>query len=189
LKREKNIIMLRRITHGNAPRDFPDAFIDGIKILLDSIFKVALSLRTSMQTNGMLLLQDLARICQHQLDPIIDIILHNSLKLCGTAKKITSHNGDITVTTLLENVTLNTRLLTHITTAASSSILNLRIFSAGWLIVVINNQSRHKTAPEGAKSIGETIKKNLTDASPVVREQYRATFWAYYGVWQTRASK
>ncbi|KAL4873776.1 clasp N terminal-domain-containing protein [Aspergillus spectabilis] len=189
LKREKNIIMLRRITHGNAPRDFPDAFIDGIKILLDSIFKVALSLRTSMQTNGMLLLQDLARICQHQLDPIIDIILHNSLKLCGTAKKITSHNGDATVTTLLENVTLNTRLLTHITTAASSNILNLRIFSAGWLIVVINNQARHKTAPEGVKSIGETIKKNLTDASPVVREQYRATFWAYYGVWQTRASK
>ncbi|KAL4880890.1 clasp N terminal-domain-containing protein [Aspergillus karnatakaensis] len=187
--REKSVKMLRRITHGNAPHDFPEAFMQGIKILLDGISKVALSLRTSMTTNGLLLIRDLACVCQSQLDPVIDIILQVCLKVCVNQKRIAADRGDITVTTLLENLTCNTRLLSHITTAALGNSPQLRGYSAGWITVILEHQSRHKTTPEGAKSIAEVIKVNLSYASAEVRQNYRATFWAFYHAWQTRASK
>ncbi|KAL4781405.1 clasp N terminal-domain-containing protein [Aspergillus varians] len=188
-KREKSIIMLRRITHGNAPHDFTQAYLTGIKTLFDPIFKVANSLRTTMQTTGLQMLQSLARVNQTRLDPMIDIILSNAMKLCGNSKKITSQNGNLTVETLLENVTRNSRVLGHITSAATSTNNSLRLYSAGWLRIVINGQAKHKTTGEGVTSIAQCIKAGVSDARPENRESYRLTYWEFHKVWPDRANQ
>jgi CLIP-associating protein 1/2 len=188
-KREKNIIMLRRVTHGNAPHEFSQAYLAGIKTLLDAIFKVANSLRTTMQTTGLEMLQSLARVNGTRLDPMIDIILNNAMKLCGNSKKITAHNGNLTVGALLENVTCNTRVLAHVTSAAASNNNNLRFFSAGWLRIVIHGQGKHKTTPEGLASIAQCIKTGISDARPENRESYRLTFWDFHKAWPDKAQQ
>ncbi|KAL4915543.1 clasp N terminal-domain-containing protein [Aspergillus aurantiobrunneus] len=186
-KREKSIIMLRRITHGNTPHDFTQAYLAGMKTMLDPIFKVANSLRTTMQTTGLRMLQSFARINQTALDPMIDIILSNAMKLCGNSKKITSQNGNLTVATLLENVTCNTRVLGHITSAATNTNNNLRLFSAGWLRIIINGQTRHKTTPDGLATIAQCIKNGVSDARGDNREAYRFTYWDFHKMFPDRA--
>ena len=42
--REQSILKLRRITAGNAPNEFSDAFATGIKALLEGIIKTVVSL-------------------------------------------------------------------------------------------------------------------------------------------------
>jgi len=63
LKREKSVILFRRVTRGNAPHEFPQSFLQATKTLLDGFFKVVHSLRTTLCTNGCLLIQDIARTC------------------------------------------------------------------------------------------------------------------------------
>ncbi|KAJ6145729.1 hypothetical protein N7470_009624 [Penicillium chermesinum] len=113
MKREKNVILFRRLTRGNAPHDFSQAYIHAAKSLLDGFFKVVNSLRTTMSTNGCLLIQDMARICGPRIDPMVEIMMQNLLKLCSALKKISAQNGNITVDTVIANVSYNIRLLQH----------------------------------------------------------------------------
>lgn len=186
MSRFHNLLTLRRLTLGNAPHDYPQAFFAAIKSWLDNIFKVALSLRTSMITMGCFMVQDLARVLGPRLDQMIDIIMQNLMKLCANAKRIASSNGNSTVEVVIENVTRNSRLLSHVTAAALDKNNNLRLFGAGWIKIIINNQNVHKVTPEGVTHIETCIKKSLFDASPAVREAMRSTFWDFYRAWPSR---
>ncbi|KAL2871779.1 uncharacterized protein BJX67DRAFT_87045 [Aspergillus lucknowensis] len=186
MPRFHNLLMLRRLTLGNAPHDYPQAFSAAIKSWLDNIFKVALSLRTSMITMGCFTVQDLARVLGSRLDPMIDIIMQNLMKLCVNMKKLASSNGNRTVEVVLENVTRNSRLLSHVTAAALDKNNNLRLFGTGWIKIIINNQGVHKVTSEGVTHIEACIKKNLFDATPAVREAMRSTFWDFYRAWPSK---
>ncbi|KAL4934580.1 uncharacterized protein BDV17DRAFT_249603 [Aspergillus undulatus] len=186
-KREKNVKLLRCITWGNAPHDFTQAYLKEIKSMYDGIFKVANSLRTSLQTTGLLTLQSLAVVNESRLDPSMDLIMPHAIKLCSTKKKITSENGNLTVIILLQNVTCNSRILQHVQSAASDSNTSLRLYSAGWFAVIINGQERHKTTPEGVAEIAQCIKKGVSDAKDDIRAAYRSTFWDFYRFWPDKA--
>ncbi|GLA26047.1 suppressor of tub2 mutation [Aspergillus niger] len=188
--REKSVITLRRLTHGNAPHAYSQTFVAAIKSILDGIFKVVNSLRTTMGTNGCLLIQDLARKCGPRIDPMMEIILQNLIKLCAGMKKITAENGNLTVDIVIGNVTYTHRILQHVYAASQDKNVQLRLFSAGWYNTLINKQAGHKSSIEhggGIELIERSLKKGLGDANPGVREAMRKTFWTYYSVWPQKA--
>ncbi|KAJ5627944.1 Protein stu1 [Penicillium lividum] len=191
LKREKSVILFRRLTRGNAPHEFSQSFLQATKTLLDGFFKVVHSLRTTLCTNGCLLIQDIARTCGPKIDSMVEIIMQNLIKLCCALKKIAAQNGNATVDAVIGSVTFNIRILQHIHWASQEKNVGLRLFAAGWLRTLISRQANHKSTVEhggGLDLIEKSIKKGLADANPGVREATRGTFWNFFGVWPDRAN-
>lgn len=191
MKREKSVILLRKLTRGNAPHDFLQSFLQGIKSLLDGIFKVVHSLRTTLCSAGCLLLQDIAQICGPKIDGMVEIMMQNLMKLCGSLKKIAAQNGCATVDAVIGNVTFNIRILQHVHWASQDKNVQLRLSAPGWLRTLISRQSHHKSTVEhggGLDLIDKSLRKGLADANPGVREAVRSTFWTFFGVWPERAN-
>ncbi|OQE23822.1 hypothetical protein PENSTE_c008G00202 [Penicillium steckii] len=191
MKREKSAILLRRMTRGNAPHDFSQSFVQAIKSILDGIFKVVHSLRTTLCTAGCLLIQDVAQTCGPKIDGLVEIMMQNLIKLCGSLKKIAAQNGHATVDAVIGNVTFNIRILQHVHFASQDKNVQLRHYAAGWLRTLISRQSHHKSTVEhggGLDLIDKSLRKGLGDANPGVRETVRNTFWVFYSVWPERAN-
>ncbi|KAF2193243.1 hypothetical protein K469DRAFT_653171 [Zopfia rhizophila CBS 207.26] len=187
LPRDKSTLKLRRITKGNAPSEFHGAFMSGIKSLLDGILKVANSLRTTMSTNGCQLIQELAKTLGPAMDPWVEILLQNFVKMCAATKNIAAQNGNATVDTIFSNVSYSGRLLQHVTFASQDKNVQPRIHSANWVKTFIR---KHKSSMEhsgGLDNLEKVIKKGLSDANPRVREAYRGTYWTFALVWPQRA--
>lgn len=190
--REKSIMTLRRLTRGNAPHDYSQHFLGAFKTLLDGILKVVNSLRTTLAASGCLLIQEVARTCGSGIDPMVEIILQDLIKLCGAMKKISSQTCNSTVDTIFANASYSSRVLQHVWLASQEKNAQLRLFAAGWLKTLINKQARHKSSVEhggGLELMEKCIKKGLADANPGVRESMRGTFWVFYKVWPGKANE
>jgi CLIP-associating protein 1/2 len=187
LARDKNTTKLRRILMGNAPSEFPGAFVAGIKSLLDGILKVANTLRTTMSTNGCQLVQELAKTLGHAIDPWVEIFLQNFIKMCAATKNIAAQNGNITVEAILSNVTYNSRILQHVFFAGQDKNVQPRSYSASWVRTLIRKHKSHIEHSGGLDTLEKIIRKGVTDANPKVREAYRSTYWTFALVWPQRA--
>jgi CLIP-associating protein 1/2 len=192
LAREKDVYALRRLTRGNAPHDFLPQYMAAIKSLLDGVFKVVTSLRTTVSSVGCLFIQDLAKTCRGQIDPMVEIMMQNLLKICGGMKKITAQAGSTTVDVVIDNVSYSSRILQHVSGACHDKNTQLRLHSAGWLKTLINKQAGHKSSLEhngGLDVLEKSIKKGLADANPGVREKMRITFWVFFDVFPEKANE
>ncbi|KAG4035446.1 hypothetical protein MFRU_001g02150 [Monilinia fructicola] len=189
-KREQSCTKLRRLNAGNAPSDYHDAFLAGIKSLLDGILKAVNSLRTSLSKEGCSLVQEVARTAGPGLDPMVEILLQNLIKLCGGTKKISSQNGNITVDIIISGVTYNHRIMQHIWLACQDKNVQPRTYATGWLKTLLKKEAQHKSHVEhsgGLELIEKCIKKGLADANPGVRENMRSTYWTFAQIWPARA--
>ncbi|KAL6708047.1 suppressor of tub2 mutation [Coniothyrium glycines] len=187
LARDKNCTKLRRITKGNAPTEFHGAFVIGIKSLLDGILKVANTLRTTMSTNGCLLVQELAKALGHAMDPWVEILLQSFVKMCAATKNIAAQNGNVTVDAILQNVSYHNRLLQHVSLASQDKNVQPRTFSANWVKTLIRKHTSHIEHTGGLDTLDKLIRRGVTDANPKVREAYRSTYWMFALVWAQRA--
>ncbi|KAI1770849.1 ARM repeat-containing protein [Hypoxylon cercidicola] len=190
LKREESIIKLRKLDAGNAPSDFPDAFIAGCRGLLDGIIKAVVSLRTSLSKEGCALVQDLANTFGPGIDPMVELLMQTFIKLCAATKKIASQQANTTVDTIIGRTTYNARIMQHIWSACQDKNIQPRTYVAGWLKTLLKKEAHHKSHLEhggGVDMIEKCIKKGLSDANPGVREKMRATYWAYAAIWPARA--
>ena len=190
--REKSITKLRRITKGNAPADYTTTYLVSVKGLLDGILKTVNSLRTTVCTNGCHLLQDIARVAGPGLDPMVEILLQNLIKLCGGTKNIAAQNGNTTVNTILAHVSYNVRLMQHVWLACQDKNVRPRSFAPEWLKTIISKHGHHKSILEhsnGLELIDKCIKRGLTDANPNVRESMRPTYWTFWRFWPDRAER
>lgn len=191
--RERNVITLRRLTRGNAPQSFPTHYLNAIKTLLDGIFKVVNSLRTTLCTAGCLLIQDIARTCGSKVDSMVEIMMQNLIKLCGGMKKISTQSGNTTVDVVIANVTFTPRIFQHVNSAAQDRNAQLRLYAAGWIRTILSKQAtRYKSIIEhagGLDSLDKSIRKGLGDANPSVRETMRSTFWVFHQVWPGKADE
>ncbi|KAF1345347.1 clasp N terminal-domain-containing protein [Delphinella strobiligena] len=190
ITRDKSVTKLRRILKGNAPSDYYQAFMLGIKQLQEGIMKVANSLRTTMSTNGCLLVQELARTLGPALDPMVEIYMQNFIKMCAGTKNIAAQNGNHTVETLFQYVTINARVMQHLWLAVQDKNVQPRTFAANWLSTVLNRQAGSKSHFEhiGGLDIAEkTIKKGLNDSQPKVKESMRAAYWTLAKSWPEKA--
>jgi CLIP-associating protein 1/2 len=190
LKREQSCTKLRRLNAGNAPSDFHDAFLIGIKGLLDGILKAVNSLRTSLSKEGCSVVQEIARTAGPGLDPMVEILLQNLIKLCGGTKKISSQQGNVTVDIIISKVSYNARIMQHIWAACQDKNVQPRTYATGWLKTVLKKEAHHKSHLEhagGLDLIEKCIKKGLADANPGVRETMRSTYWAFASIWPAKA--
>jgi CLIP-associating protein 1/2 len=189
LARDKNCTKLRRITKGNAPSEFHGAFVAGIKSLLDGILKVANTLRTTMSTNGCLLVQELAKTLGSSIDPWVEILLQSFIKMCAATKNISAQNGNTTVDVLLQNISYSSRLLQHVSFASQDKNVQPRSFSANWVKTLIRKHTSHIEHSGGLDTLDTLIRRGVTDANPKVREAYRSAYWVFALVWRQRAEK
>ncbi|KAH7562885.1 clasp N terminal-domain-containing protein [Bipolaris maydis] len=189
LARDKNCTKLRRILKGNAPHEFHGVFVAGIKSLLDGILKVANSLRTTMSTNGCLLVQELAKTLGSAIDPWSEILLQCFVKMCAATKNIAAQNGNVTVDTIFQNVSYSSRLLQHVLFASQDKNVQPRTFSATWIKTLIRRHTSHIEHSGGMDTLDTIIKKGVTDANPKVREAYRSAYWTFALVWPQRAER
>jgi CLIP-associating protein 1/2 len=190
LKREQSCTKLRRLNAGNAPTDYHDAFLVGIKSLLDGILKAVNSLRTSLSKEGCSVVQEIAKTAGTGLDPMVEILLQNLVKLCGGTKKISSQNGNLTVDIIISKVSYNIRIMQHIWLACQDKNVQPRTYATGWLKTLLKKESHHKAHLEhsgGLDLIEKCIKKGLADPNPGVRENMRSTYWAYAQIWPAKS--
>jgi CLIP-associating protein 1/2 len=190
LKREQSCTKLRRLNAGNAPGDYHDPFLAGIKGLLDGILKAVNSLRTSLSKEGCSVIQEVARTAGPGLDPMVEILLQNLIKLCGGTKKISSQQGNVTVDIIISKVSYNLRIMQHILAACQDKNVQPRTYATGWLKTLLKKESHHKSHVEhtgGLDLIEKCLKKGLADANPGVRENMRSTYWAFAQIWPAKA--
>lgn len=190
LNREKSCTKLRKLNAGNAPTDFYDTWLAGIKGLLDGILKAVNSLRTSLSKEGCSVVQEIARTSGPGLDSMVEILLQNLIKLCGGTKKIASQAGDTTVDVIISKVSYSLRIMQHILLACQDKNVQPRTYAAGWLKTLLKKEAHHKNHIEhtgGLELIEKCLKKGLADANPGVRERMRGTYWAYAQIWPNRA--
>lgn len=188
MARDKSVLKLRRITKGNAPTDFHVAFCAGIKSLLDGIVKVANTLRTTMSSNGCQLVQELAKTLGPSMDPWVEILLQNFIKMCAATKNISAQNGNTTVDTIFSHVSYTSRILQHVSFASQDKNVQPRTYSANWLKTLIRKHKGQIEHSGGLDMLDKIMKKGLTDANPKVREAYRSTYWTFALVWPQKAS-
>lgn len=190
MNREKSMIKLRNIALGNAPKDFPDRFIAAIRVILDGILKASNSLRTTLSTCGCEALQEIANASGPGIDPMVDILLQNYIKICGNTKKLAAQNGSNTVEAIVANATPNHKLVQHMWFACQDKNVQPRLYAAGWLKVMMTKHAHHRHQLEhanGMETLEKCIKKGLSDANPGVREKMRSTFWTFAKVWPERS--
>jgi len=190
LRREQSCTKLRRLNAGNAPSDFRDAFLAGIKGLLDGILKAVNSLRTSLSKEGCSTIQEIAMAAGPGLDPMVEILLQNLIKLCGGTKKISSQQGNVTVDIIIGRVSYNIRIMQHIWLACQDKNVQPRTYATGWLKTLLKKEQHHKNHLEhtgGLDLIEKCIKKGLADPNPGVRENMRSTYWAFALMWPAKA--
>ncbi|KAH8592959.1 STU1 protein-like protein [Bisporella sp. PMI_857] len=190
LKREQSCTKLRRLNAGNAPSDFHDAFLVGIKSLLDGILKAINSLRTSLSKEGCSVIQEIVRTSGPGMDNMVEILLQNLIKLCGGTKKIASQSGNVTVDTIISKVSYSVRIMQHIWAACQDKNVQPRTYATGWLKTLLKKEAHHKSHIEhsgGLDLIEKCIKKGLADANPGVRENMRSTYWAFAQIWPGKA--
>lgn len=190
LKREQSCTKLRRLNAGNAPSDFPDVFLAGIKGLLDGILKAVNSLRTSLSKEGCSVIQEIVRTAGPGMDPMVELLLQNLIKLCGGTKKISSQQGNVTVDIIISKVSYTNRIMQHIWMACQDKNVQPRTYATGWLKTLLKKEAHHKSHIEhtgGLDLIEKCVKKGLADANPGVREGMRSTYWAFSLMWPSKA--
>ncbi|KAH7160909.1 clasp N terminal-domain-containing protein [Dactylonectria macrodidyma] len=190
LKREEYMGKLRRLNVGNAPADFADTFLAGLRGMLDGIIKSITSLRTSLSKEGCCLVQDMAATFGPAIDPMVELLMQTFIKLSAGTKKISSQLANVTVDIILSRVTYTPRLMQHIWIACQDKNVAPRTYSTGWLKTILRKEAQHKNHVEhtgGVDLMEKCIKKGLADANPAVREKMRSTYWAFWAVWPARA--
>lgn len=190
MKREESMTTLRRLIAGNAVSDFHDAFLNGVRGLLDGILKGVTSLRTSLSKEGCTLVQDVANSFGSGIDSMVELLMQTFLKLSAATKKIISQLANSTIDIILSNASYSNRLLQHISSACQDKNVQPRLYATGWLKTIINQEEQHKAHIEntgGVELIEKSIKRGLGDANPGVREKMRATYWTFAKIWPARA--
>ncbi|RDA84138.1 hypothetical protein CP532_0108 [Ophiocordyceps camponoti-leonardi (nom. inval.)] len=190
MKREQAMSTLRKLNAGNAPADFSDPFLAGLRSMLDGIIKAINSLRTSLSKEGCSLVQDMANTLGPAMDPMVELLMQTLVKLSAGTKKISSQLANVTVDTIIARVSYSGRLMQHVWGACQDKNVQPRLYATGWLKTLLKKEAHHKSHVEhtgGVELMEKCIKKGLGDANPGVREKMRSTYWAFWAFWPARA--
>ena len=148
-------------------------------------------MRTIVATNTCSLYNDLVISLGTALDPFVDTILSNLLRMGGFTKKIVAQTSQATADTVIRNTSPQPRTIIPLfwtglqdktPQGRSSAIEHVKVY-------LEVHGSRAKTAVEAVglfDTLEKCIKKSLTDANASVRQNARATFWTFEGLWKER---
>lgn len=189
--RDKSILKLRRLTKGNAPSEYHQVFMAGIKSMVEGILKVANSLRTTMSTNGCQLVQELARTLGPAIDPQVEMFLQSFIKMSAATKHIAAEHGKTTCDAIFQNCSYKHGMMQHIWYAAQDKNAQTRQCAPEWLKTILKRQASYKQHFESSGGLDlaeKCIKKGLDDANPKVKESMRAAYWTFARSWPEKAN-
>ncbi|CAG8554968.1 2273_t:CDS:10 [Acaulospora morrowiae] len=190
--RERGINRMRSLVRGDAFTDYPEAFINGLKISIDGILKSLLSLRTTLSLASAGLIRDLATHLGPAIDPFADNILADLIRMVSSTKKLVSQAAANTANDLLQRASYHHRLITQLWHAMEDKNIQVRSYAIGFVKTVIISHGDRRDVMErsgGAETLEKCVKKGLTDASPKVRETCREVFWAFYEIFPDRGER
>ncbi|CAG8447072.1 15409_t:CDS:10 [Acaulospora colombiana] len=190
--RERNISRMRSLIRGNAFSNYPETFINGLKLFVDGLEKSLMSLRTTLSLASAGLVRDLAVHLGSAIDPFADNILADLIKMVSSTKKIVSQAAANTANDLLQHASYHHRLVTQLWHAMEEKNIQLRSHAIVFVRTVIISHGDRRDAMErsgGAETLEKCVKKGLTDANPKVRETCREVFWTFYEVFPDRGER
>ncbi|ANZ76843.1 BA75_03598T0 [Komagataella pastoris] len=180
--REQAMILMRSTLRGNAPQDYPHELSQCIRLMLESISKAIMSLRTTLCSNGCQLVKEASIILNTHLDTFtIDHISTTLFKQCSATKRITSMTSMASISGILSNCILTSKLITLIQNASTEKNPQPRLYSAIWATILLYRYTDNEPAVFESNGLIEFISKillrNLPDQSAEVRENMRELFW------------
>jgi CLIP-associating protein 1/2 len=191
MPRDKAVLKIRRLLMGNSPTEYHQAFMAGIKSLIDGILKVANTLRTTMSTNGCQCVQELMKTLGSAMDTHTEILLQSFIKMSSATKHIASENGRQTADVVFQHCTYNSRVMQHIWNAYQDKNASTRQCATEWIQTVLKRQAGYKSHFEssgGLELAEKCIKRGLDDANPKVKERTRAVYWTFAKTWPEKAN-
>ncbi|KAK9720192.1 suppressor of tub2 mutation [Basidiobolus ranarum] len=180
---------LRGIVRSDAPTRYQSTMVNGLRSVMTPIMDTLHTLRTSLALSTLSLVNDLSHYLGTMLDPHLDLLLGNLLKLNTQTKKLVAQASFETTCLLLRTTSYNHRTLNVITMAMTDKNVQLRGFVVGYLKVlleVFGNKRELFEKNHGIDSIEGCIRKGVVDASPQVRENSRELFWAFWNIWRAK---
>ncbi len=151
------------------------------------------SLRTTVAINTCLLYCDLAVALGPQLDPHVDALLTNLLKMGGFTKKLTAQQSQTTVSTIITNTSAQPRVIIPLLWVTSQEkIVQARAYVVGHIKLYLEHHGhRAKNAIEASNHVDtleKALKRGLADSNTAAREQARLLFWVFEEIWPDRGS-
>ncbi|KAF2771977.1 ARM repeat-containing protein [Teratosphaeria nubilosa] len=192
IPRDKAVTKVRRLLKGNALTEHHHAFMAGVKSILDGVLKVANSLRTTLSTNGCQLVQELTQTLGPAMDPHVEVLLQNFIKMSSQTKPIAAQHGRTTCEAVFQHCSYHKGMMQHIWIAAQEKNAQTRQCVPEWLRTILKRQAGYKQHFEstGGLDLAEKcIKKGLEDPKPTVKEATRATYWTFAKSWPVQAEK
>ncbi|KAF9485369.1 hypothetical protein BDN70DRAFT_871407 [Pholiota conissans] len=192
LSREQSIQRVRGMLKGEVHIRYPEPFFLALKEgFIQWSLKTLASLRTTVAINTCLLYSELATTLGSQLDPHVDVLLTNLLKMAGFTKKLTAQQSQTTVATIITYTSAQPRtVIPLLWNTLQEKIVQARAYVVGHLKVYLEvHGHRSKNAIEGSGQVDtleKALKRALADANPAAREQARILYWVFEEIWPDR---
>ena len=144
-----------------------------------------------MATNTCSLYNELAITLGTALDPYVDVLLSNLLRMAGFTKKIVAQTSQLTVGVVIRNTSPQPRTtLPLFWTCLQDKTPQGRAYAIEHVKTYLDFHGlRAKNAVEASglfDTLEKCIRKALTDANAGVRQNARAAFWSFEGLWKER---
>ncbi|KAF8312831.1 ARM repeat-containing protein [Clavulina sp. PMI_390] len=192
--REAAIIRIRGMLKGSNPAHarYLDTFVQGLKSgIMEGSLRTVISLRTTLATHTMSLFTELAEALGPALDPFVDSLATQLLKMAGFTKRIAANTAQASLQTIISNTSCQPRIIIpHLTSAIAEK--NQHIREAALLHTATFIRAHGQTDPAhieqyGVDHLEKIIIKGLADANPAVKAKAREAFWVLQPVWPEHA--
>ncbi|KAF7355127.1 hypothetical protein MSAN_01428300 [Mycena sanguinolenta] len=178
-------------SRGDVHLRYTESFLGSLKDFIQMSLKTLASLRTTVATNTCALYNEMAAALGATMDPHLDTLFTNLLRMAGFTKKLTAQQSQASVSALIEHTSTPPRvLLPLLWTTLQEKTVQARAYGIAHLkqyLEVHGQRSKHAIENSGGLEILEkSLKKALADPSPAGRETARLCFWVFDGIWRER---
>ncbi|RCH98469.1 suppressor of tub2 mutation, partial [Rhizopus stolonifer] len=196
--RDASVRRLRSLLHQLDKVDaWKGAMIAGLQDIMSDIIKTIHSLRSSVATEGLCLIQDIGVTLGDSLNAYtLEIILTNLLKCSSVTKKMIATKAAQVTNLFLSNTQFHTKIVMLLCKTINEKNVQLRQYAATYIKTILETHGSKDAIRsviaeklEVSQSIESFLRKGLADGSPHVREASRQTYSVYYDYWPDAAEK
>lgn len=189
--RDRAVTRVRGMLKGDVHIRYSEAFISHLKLFVDASLKTLASLRTIVATNTCSLYNELAVTLGTALDPYVDVLFSNLIRMAGFTKKIVAQITQSTVGVIITNTSPQPRTVVPIFwSGLQDKTPQGRAYAIEHVKTYLDvHGPRAKNAVEASgvfDTLEKCLRKALSDANAGVRQNARATFWTFEGLWKER---
>ncbi|KAJ3410035.1 hypothetical protein CcCBS67573_g00293 [Chytriomyces confervae] len=164
-----------------------------LRSVMEHVLGATASLRTTLVITACATCANIcASLTPAQLDPLIDLMLKNLLKLAGNAKKLVASAGASAIFALISQCTFHVRTLQTLANLVGDKNASVRSYCVAYIKAVVepmlaDDHARSVLEKTGGLDIVEKcLKKSLSDATSAVREISRLVFDMLRAYWPAR---